>query len=396
MTSVAKGRRRPRASFERTLARIIQKIEQSAVHEVSWQTDFPCRVMARKTLMKVKSLWAAGSFARGAATCGDLDLVMDVECLEGYVPPSRTIVSRIVGRFPDVVTYLGTPEENSSNVGFPEAVLIWSRESPDWEAALGRIQVDAAAGRFDRPHNVLPLRPEQFEYDDLEELLALREQKIIAWEWVPIDVVEAVCGRIEDDPATQHFCRRLERSGRGKKSLDALRVAVTWFSAHTSPWSWDSVNGDNTWIRMGGFDIMTGPHPYVCVHSLDSISCAGVAIISHISRRGPNGIWIIRRGAEHSLEKKFATLQGHLLVDDFGQPKIRNRQGAWWEIGVAFSRSPSKRVHAPTRAVTGGNLLSLLASVSWLTIGRKELKIHPLQHDCENEQAVIAEFRKGK
>lgn len=396
MTSVAKGRRRSRASFERTLARIIQKIERSPVHEVSWQTDFPCRVTARKTLVEVKSLWAAGSFARGAATCGDLDLVMEVLCLEGYVPPSRTIVSRIVGRFPDVVTYLGTPEENSSNIGFPEAVLIWSRESPDWEAALGRIQVDAAAGRFDRPHNVLPLRPEQFEYDDLEELLALREQKIIAWEWVPIDVVEAVCGRIEDDPATQHFCRRLERSGRGKKSLDALRVAVAWFSAHTSPWSWDSVNGDNTWIRMGGFDIMTGPRPYVCVKSLDSISCAGVAIISHISRRGPNGIWIIRRGAEHSLEKKFATLQGHLLVDDFGQPKIRNRQGAWWEIGIAFSRFPSKRAHAPTRAVTGGNLLSLLASVNWLTIGRKELKIYPLQHDCENEQAVIAEFRKGK
>jgi hypothetical protein len=147
---------------------------------------------------------------------------------------------------------------------------------------------------------------------------------------------------------------------------------------------------------MGGFDIMTGPHPYVCVKSLDSISCAGVAIISHISRRGPNGIWIIRRGAEHSLEKKFATLQGHLLVDDFGQPKIRNRQGAWWEIGIAFSRSPSKRIYAPTRAVTGGDLLSLLASVNWLTIGRKELIIYPLQHDCENEQAVIAEFRNGK
>src|ERR1035437_9721616 len=148
-----KGRRRPRVSFERTIGRIVNRIGSAPIHEVRWKGDYFEHFENRMARVKVKSLWIVGSFARGAPTCGDLDLVIDTDIIEGHEPRPRTLASQVAGSYPDVVFYIGTPEKNTAGIKFPEAVLLWSQECPDWKSALGNIQVDENTSRYIRHYD---------------------------------------------------------------------------------------------------------------------------------------------------------------------------------------------------------------------------------------------------
>lgn len=82
-------RRRTRASFEQTLKRIASSINAQPVRESKWKHNFlPGKQLS---LLRVKSLWVAGSFARGASHCGDLDLIADIVAEKGTVPLLATI-----------------------------------------------------------------------------------------------------------------------------------------------------------------------------------------------------------------------------------------------------------------------------------------------------------------
>lgn len=382
---IPKGRRRPRASFERTIGRIVNKIESAPIHEVRWKGDYFERFERRMARVKVKSLWIVGSFARGAPTCGDLDLVMDTKLIDGHEPRPRTIASQVAGSYPDVVFYIGTPEKNTAGIKFPEAVLLWSQECPDWKSALGNIQVDENATRFIRHCDALPLRKEQFDYQNPDELLDLRKRKIISWEWVPIEAI----GDLPDDDQNIQLFRRLLSLSRGKKTLETLQFAVTWFSKKTLPWSWDHYGHSDSRIRMGCFEILSGIRPPLTMDRLNSIGCSSIALIPHISRRGPNGIWIISRGNEHPLEKTFASLQCNVLADCTGNPIIYDRNGSGDDFGIHFSHRP-KHGKAMTITFSGRDLLMLLSNLQWFAIEKKDIRISRWWLVEEQEKAAIA------
>ena len=63
---------------------------------------------------------------------------------------------------------------------------------------------------------------------------------------------------------------------------------------------WD----DKTQFRYGGAEVFVG-RPRVRLSCLDELACSELAIAPRISRRGPNGVWMINRGEQHALEQLF-------------------------------------------------------------------------------------------
>src|SRR5205807_631533 len=89
VTSRTGEHRRTRASFARALRRIASRIHAQPVQEVEWED----RILHERgrSRLRARALWVAGSFARGASNCGDLDLIADVVAEEGSLPWPTTI-----------------------------------------------------------------------------------------------------------------------------------------------------------------------------------------------------------------------------------------------------------------------------------------------------------------
>ena len=52
------------------------------------------------------------------------------------------------------------------------------------------------------------------------------------------------------------------------------------------------------------------------VNQLDNLNCSSVIFAPHITRKGPNGIWIIRRGEEHPVEKMYRDIKLYTVAWD--------------------------------------------------------------------------------
>jgi hypothetical protein len=61
-------------------------------------------------------LWVVGSYAQRAPTCGDLDLLLDLEVIEESMLPIQKLLRQAVGVFPDVRYNHGKREENGSRI----------------------------------------------------------------------------------------------------------------------------------------------------------------------------------------------------------------------------------------------------------------------------------------
>lgn len=243
-------------------------------------------------------LWVAGSYARGAADCGDLDLIVEL-AVDGHTPPARAIGNRLFGRAQDTSLYVGTPEHNSANVAFPEARLVWSGEQPDWRTNIAEIGSDPAAGRFERPLDAIPLRPDQLAADleTLERVVAGIGEGALRSRFIP--AVE-----LREDPALLGSMRF--RAGRyGARTSEVLRLALPYLGARTGA---DRVRVEEQGalrFQVGGTLLLAGTPP-VPLHRLETPFYAGLALMPHLSRRSPNGLWLLERGPEHEVEKLFA------------------------------------------------------------------------------------------
>ena len=106
---MADEKRRHRTSFTRSLQRVAERIDRTFEFEIEWQNVFDRR--KEKTKFCVKTLWAFGSWAKGALFCGDLDLIVDVEVTEGFIPMASALRSVLINGARDVRLYVGNPEK---------------------------------------------------------------------------------------------------------------------------------------------------------------------------------------------------------------------------------------------------------------------------------------------
>lgn len=296
--------RTPRAAFTRRLARLCERVDGQSEVDVRFTPFLSRRSDQRIGRVKLHRLWAAGSYGRGAPTCGDLDLVFEFT-RSGEPPfPSDHDASRaLFGSPPDMRFYGGTPERNSSLVHMHGARLVWSGPGCNWRKALAGIPEDVTAGPALRPTSSLPLRFEQLggadELPALQCLIAARERGEIEWEFIPFDppLLESLPREL---PGSLGDIQRSLENFSGAKTRAIMPAIVRLLHAGYAGTparlhhGHDDLRYGNTVLRLGSGYVRPS-----CVFS--HLAIAEVICAPHLTRRGPNGAWVVRRGPRHPL-----------------------------------------------------------------------------------------------
>ena len=309
-------KRRGRASFTKTLEVMCKRLDDNPCTEMAW--EHPLVHGNFTSTITIKSLWAVGSYARGAPTCGDLDIVAEMTAVSGPPPPHYEVTRALFKSPKGVSLYLGTPTENSSGTAFPEALMIWTGAGSDWRGAIARIATDLTAVHFPRHTDRIPFRMDQLScsLSELEELLTLYDQQLIRWQFVPLGEIDPIGTLSEDElelsKAVQFHCGKITRA--------LLPHLITHFrqpTAWTKPYLRSGIK--KTQFRIGGTKVLVG-RPAVPVQELDWLTTSELLIVPHQSARGPNGIWRIERGDKHPLLIATGKLPAWTLANSTGQP----------------------------------------------------------------------------
>lgn len=313
--------RKARATFTAKLHKIFARLDGCSSREV----EFRFIGEVKKEVVSVAEVWVVGSYARGALQCGDLDLV--VRLANPSCAPSASVNSALLGKLPDVRTYLGSPDKNESGVEFPEARKVWA-PGLSWKEALEAIKADSSAVRFPRPTDAIPLRLEQLilDIDDAKELVQALDNNVYRWSFTPIDALA---------PAQVCSDRIGGWSARLSKARQALVPFVqAYFNGFEHLRSVDEGDvrdhcwtKDDTCVYLG----RTAPD----FRLLDQPGISRIAVMPALNVRGPNGIWTIERGPQHRVDNAFRQSAGWLLMDE-GKPVIIEYTGQYNERARAL------------------------------------------------------------
>ncbi|MFS1292058.1 hypothetical protein ACLRDI_30560 [Pseudomonas piscis] len=301
-------KRYPRESFTKKLERICQRLDEAPIRTITHK-DFFNKPMTSQ--VEITSLWVVGSYARGAMTCGDLDLVLEYQIVEGTHPAIRTISKTFFGSPQYVRYYSGTPESSTAGVVFPDAVQIWIGPGCDWRASINSITPNPDAGRAERETDSIPLRAEQLymEPERLQQLVAQEKDGIIAWDFV--EITQRDLEPINTSTLSERDHRLLRVVPMMGKKSQTLVPAIIRLMAKYSPFGgWDASESHRGKLRCGATVLHLGRPALPYYPFDDEPTIKQFALVPHISAKGPNGAWIVRRGPNHpdtqSLEQKSA------------------------------------------------------------------------------------------
>jgi hypothetical protein len=326
MTESTKTKRFPREYFTERLKKIAENI---AEHEqFSSQEKRYLENDLIETIFMVKKLWVYGSWSRGSAHCGDLDLLVEIKVIKGDQP--RRGIKALKLKMPHISIGMGTPEGNSQNVALQDAQLIWSEDSPDWLSNIQAIKLDSGAGRMVRKYDSLPLGPQYFfeiptETDcPYDALVDRKKEGIIEWETIDFSEIEVDQDRWSKQASD--WLRFIGTTRIGKQSLASLRYLVGYLESQSLFWNFDTWYGESS----NGIRTYLGPGDFPDWSLLNNLDVSELAIPAHQSKKGPNILWIIRRGPQHPLVKQIKGVKVWIsLIDD--QPNFVSvaRDNSW-------------------------------------------------------------------
>jgi hypothetical protein len=397
--------RRSRESYTKVLSRIAERINKEQVYDLEWTDRFlGGRERGR---IKVQNLWVVGSWAKGSLHCGDLDILVEIAVEDGVRPP-RSTVARVVARHaPDVQVHVGNPKENESTVEFEEAVLVWSPSNRNWAENINAVKPNAEAARHPRPADELPFRPEQLYGDRaVQESLAAQVQNgHYACTWTAIDDLQP---NPEGWPtqSQEHF-EHIKRCC-GKKTQAIMPYIIEYCENRGIDGGWRTRYGDKSNFFAAGTQVIVG-QPWVPLRDLNELWCSGLAIVPHLSRRGPNGIWLITRSPSHPLEALFAEQTAYGLRDEFGSC-VAYEVGDHQEVTIIdlfrtrkaaekWSAKWEKEIEEASEVVSfsGPALLRIVSSVDLVYLGSKRIAITEKGRQVETSDHVSSpnEFRRA-
>ncbi len=342
-------RRLARSHFTKILSRIGERLDASG-GRVKVKASDPWRLFAVEKLRRsiaIQSIWIFGSYARGAADCADLDLIVrfqDITEISGPPPYAGRVLRAVAGSLPGVSIYKGTPTDNQSGVDVSsEARLFWSAQRPDWRGALGSIQEDPAAGHFARKSDLLPLSPGQLRngVECVDEMVAANEAGELVWHALELERKNLPDYEVElNEPSYDRF---------GKQTVEALRSFL--LASEHEPWRepgavLERPDSEYSLFKLCGSLLHVGK-PVVWRGILDSPAHERVILIPHLTARGPSRAWVIERGPNHKLRKLlenriiYGKVRGAALVDEHEF----NERGHDVRV-VTLMRAPSKSKQA--------------------------------------------------
>ena len=365
--------RLPHVHFAKTLARICERLDacHRAVLDAPRYNQAPLPVT-----VCIDEVWAVGSFAQGLAQCGDLDLVVTLRCTKdtaglvttGYSPKKSTISRKFFGAPADMRFYTGTCDENSSGVAFDVRRKVWDAKDPRWRERLDAITVDPLAKRFARPSDIIPLRFEQYRYQDeeslgnkwFEDFARACANDVYRCSFVAF---EAHAREIDPEHALTHDAIR-EVLDRGNKRVRALLPQVVQssdkiLSGTDKRLDWQ----DFDWDLRRGATLFQMDELFVTTRPLDTLGAARVAFSPAPSRRGPNGIMLIARGENHPLVQLAQNLTLYHPIRHEHGLEARRLDLDWesvpWNVSSYCSRP---RDASETASITGRALLDAVSA----------------------------------
>lgn len=297
--------RTPRETFTAKLRKICAQLDAKGPQTFTYKHYYFDK--EETSTVEARALWVVGSYARGALTCGDLDVVFETKVSEKTSPRWSALTKAFIGVHAAVRVYCGTPEENTSGVAFKEAALLW-KPGMDWEAALAAIKPDPQASRFERTSDSVPIRIEQhgLSLEKVDRLIGQLESGHLAWRFLPLSNIPT-----DWTPKHEREARvyewLAEQSATKRKLAPVVLSFVRLIAAERSVGSPIGVSGGGM-VKVGGISVQAEQLSLGSC-SLDELDCTGIAFIPALSTRGPNGFWLIERGPNHPLVKEFEDVQ---------------------------------------------------------------------------------------
>ncbi|MGL6246237.1 hypothetical protein [Pseudomonas sp.] len=304
-------KRYPRESFTKKLERICQMLDEASIRTIAHKDFFN---KAATSQVEITSLWAVGSYARGALMCGDIDLVLQYRLVVGPHPAPRRITKTFFGALPYVSYYFGNPESSTSGVVFPDAVPIWTEPGCDWRVAIDSIKPVTSAGHASRETDSIPLRPDQLymEPERLQGLAAQEKQGLLEWEFVEFTPADLEPVPLEE---ISHRDKKLLRIApmMAKKSQVLIPAIIRLMAKDDLFGVWESPDSYRVKLSCGATALHLG-RPVLPYHAFDNDpTIRQYVLIPHISAKGPNGAWIIRRGPNNPDTHAFANRHAFYL-----------------------------------------------------------------------------------
>lgn len=267
----------------------------------------PTKVMAPP----LRVIWRLASYGRWAPTLEVRSRVAiwissSALPLRGAGLPMPNVLFRtFFGSTPGVRFYSGTPDMNMSGTVFPDAVLIWSAQDPHWQARIDSIKPNSAAGKASRDTDTIPLRAEQMKVPEcaLADVARWQRDGIFEWDFFPLNNALACDIPTQDigSKETRLFeCAR----GLGQKTQDLIPVIWRVMRETEPEGFWATAADEGATLRCGGTLIHVGT-PALALKHFESKKVTHLMLVPHRTARGPNGVWLIRRGPNHPLRLGF-------------------------------------------------------------------------------------------
>lgn len=392
----ATEKRLPRDTFTKKLHRMCERLDTGSTQTLSFKHWYFDR--AESATCTVTSLWVIGSYARGALECGDLDVVVSIN-IQGSEPPQRLMMKTFFGAPAYVRCYSGTPEKNTSGIALPNAVSIWTEPGCDWREAIASIAPNPSAGRARRAIDAIPFRTEQLHanVEELKDLLKLRREGLIEWSFIQFNQQFLSPLATGDFLESEEYIERfIKHKFAGRGILRLLHPIAKVMRKLEPGGSWDSDFGNRTEIWCDGTLLYLG-NPSLPIHRLDGdAKLRQLGIVPHISSRGPNGIWLIRRGPNHADTVALVNIRAYYLASG-GTPCIihctdftegRGREGEVLELFRTYEQAiagaqewqeilePGDSDETPdVNEVRGADLLFLTSLCDIIQVDGKEIAL---------------------
>ena len=135
--------------------------------------------------------------------------------------------------------------------------------------------------------------------------------------------------------------------------------------------------------------------PSLDIGMLDKVATSALVIVPHKTTRGPNGLWIIRRGPQHPLVKFFAPLSIYVAVAEDGFPSVKFRRSFYDEMEGALHTNDYRK---SVQMLTGSELLEGIAMVDQCTLNGKLYTYthrYPIDQHQEFLKALHLRCRRG-
>ncbi len=280
-----------RAEMTKALVAMCTRLDDSGARSAQYTHELAGDVMSVFTPSR---LWVFGSYARGATECGDLDALIELDYQAGPCPPTEVVENVLFGEVSRLSLSLGTPEQNKAGLDIADAVLIWSGKGSDWHTAIDSIKVDPDAGRFERDHDQLPLRAQQFA-------AAMDTRTFVSW-GIRNGVFDSQFISLESLDTSA-----FEPEAGNEAVLETLALCPDHQTQALIPAIYKAIESlePNAPVVLGGeADFTCGAiligvgKPYLMPWHLESDAVTHLLLIPHITDREPNCIWILSRGPE--------------------------------------------------------------------------------------------------